>query len=82
MRLISSLPPHSFLFLLSMASAQTSVCSCCLVPIADLVTDPQSSFVCRYSKDYKFRPAASPVVTERLKDGRIRLRGAHVGHDL
>jgi hypothetical protein len=30
----------------------------------------------RYSKDYKFRPAASPVVTEHLKDGRMRLRGA------
>lgn len=30
----------------------------------------------RYSKDYKFRPAASPVITEQLKDGRVRLRGA------
>ena len=30
----------------------------------------------RYSKDYKFRPAASPVITEYLKDGRMRLRGA------
>ena len=30
----------------------------------------------RYSKDYKFRPAASPVITETLKDGRVRLRGA------
>ncbi|KAF8815873.1 hypothetical protein BYT27DRAFT_7070835, partial [Phlegmacium glaucopus] len=30
----------------------------------------------RYSKDYKFRPAASPVITEALKDGRVRLRGA------
>ncbi|EPQ50382.1 hypothetical protein GLOTRDRAFT_118339 [Gloeophyllum trabeum ATCC 11539] len=30
----------------------------------------------RYSKEYKFRPAASPVVTETLKDGRVRLRGA------
>lgn len=30
----------------------------------------------RYSKDYKFRPAASPVVTETLRDGRVRLRGA------
>lgn len=30
----------------------------------------------RYSKDYKFRPAASPVITETLKDGRMRLRGA------
>ncbi|TCD63947.1 hypothetical protein EIP91_004757 [Steccherinum ochraceum] len=31
----------------------------------------------RYSKEYKFRPAASPIVTERLKDGRVRVRGAH-----
>jgi hypothetical protein len=30
----------------------------------------------RYSKEFKFRPAASPVITERLKDGRVRLRGA------
>jgi hypothetical protein len=30
----------------------------------------------RYSKDYKFRPAASPIITETLKDGRLRLRGA------
>ncbi|KAL5531005.1 hypothetical protein ACEPAG_3881 [Sanghuangporus baumii] len=30
----------------------------------------------RYSEDYRFRPAASPVVTETLKDGRIRIRGA------
>lgn len=31
----------------------------------------------RYSKEFKYRPAASPVITERLRDGRIRLRGAH-----
>ncbi|KAG1827969.1 hypothetical protein EV424DRAFT_1345118 [Suillus variegatus] len=31
----------------------------------------------RYSKDYKYRPAASPVITERLKDGVVRLRGAY-----
>jgi hypothetical protein len=30
----------------------------------------------RYSKEFKFRPAASPIITETLKDGRIRLRGA------
>ncbi|RXW15152.1 hypothetical protein EST38_g10701 [Candolleomyces aberdarensis] len=29
-----------------------------------------------YSKEHKYRPAASPVITETLKDGRIRLRGA------
>ncbi|KZP02637.1 hypothetical protein FIBSPDRAFT_826379 [Athelia psychrophila] len=36
----------------------------------------------RYSKEHKFRPAASPVVTEKLKDGRVRLRGAHINHGL
>ncbi|KAJ7575524.1 hypothetical protein C8J56DRAFT_971476 [Mycena floridula] len=30
----------------------------------------------RYSKEHKFRPAASPVVTETLSDGRVRVRGA------
>ncbi|KAJ7758313.1 hypothetical protein B0H16DRAFT_1313977, partial [Mycena metata] len=30
----------------------------------------------RYSKQYKYRPAASPIVTETLKDGRVRVRGA------
>lgn len=30
----------------------------------------------RYSKEFKYRPAASPIITETLKDGRIRLRGA------
>ncbi|KAI5117665.1 hypothetical protein M0805_009698 [Coniferiporia weirii] len=29
-----------------------------------------------YSKDHKFRPAASPVITGTLKDGRLRLHGA------
>lgn len=36
----------------------------------------KGSDACRYSKEYKFRPAASPIITERLKDGRTRLRGA------
>ena len=35
--------------------------------------------VCRYSDEFKYRPAASPVITDYLKDGRIRLRGASVG---
>lgn len=30
----------------------------------------------RYSDEFKYRPAASPVITEHLPDGRIRLRGA------
>ncbi|KAJ7678442.1 hypothetical protein B0H14DRAFT_3908502 [Mycena olivaceomarginata] len=30
----------------------------------------------RYSKVFKYRPAASPIVTETLKDGRVRFRGA------
>ncbi|KAJ6537406.1 hypothetical protein DFH09DRAFT_992106 [Mycena vulgaris] len=30
----------------------------------------------RYSKEFKYRPAASPIITETLKDGRLRVRGA------
>ncbi|KAJ7143217.1 hypothetical protein C8R43DRAFT_579784 [Mycena crocata] len=30
----------------------------------------------RYSKEFKYRPAASPIITETLKDGRMRVRGA------
>jgi len=30
----------------------------------------------RYSKQHKYRPAASPIVYEKLKDGRTRVRGA------
>ncbi|KAI9056771.1 hypothetical protein FKP32DRAFT_1638628 [Trametes sanguinea] len=37
---------------------------------------PKVIHASRYSKEYKFRPAASPVITERLKDGRVRVRGA------
>jgi hypothetical protein len=33
----------------------------------------------RYSEEFKYRPAASPVITETLKDGRLRIRGASVG---
>ncbi|KAG8897030.1 hypothetical protein FRB99_008506 [Tulasnella sp. 403] len=39
----------------------------------------------RYSNKYKFRPAASPVVTETLRDGTLLVRGAfrnpYVEHD-
>ncbi|KAI9001461.1 hypothetical protein BD414DRAFT_34824 [Trametes punicea] len=38
--------------------------------------EPKVIHASRYSKEYKFRPAASPIITERLKDGRIRVRGA------
>ncbi|KAG5653666.1 hypothetical protein H0H81_011418 [Sphagnurus paluster] len=37
---------------------------------------PQIIYATRYSKEHKFRPAASPIITETLKDGRIRIRGA------
>ncbi|KAJ9117135.1 hypothetical protein QFC24_006594 [Naganishia onofrii] len=37
---------------------------------------PNVIYASRYSDEYKFRPAASPVITETLPDGRIRLRGA------
>lgn len=30
----------------------------------------------RYSNEYKYRPAASPIITETLIDGRTKLRGA------
>lgn len=30
----------------------------------------------RYSEEFKYRPAASPIITETLKDGRTRIRGA------
>ncbi|KAF8837989.1 hypothetical protein BDN67DRAFT_972198 [Paxillus ammoniavirescens] len=39
--------------------------------------EPNVVHASRYSKEYKYRPAASPIVTERLKDGRTRLRGAY-----
>ncbi|KAK0475704.1 hypothetical protein IW261DRAFT_453195 [Armillaria novae-zelandiae] len=34
-------------------------------------------YATRYSDQYKFRPAASPIVTETLKGGGTRLRGAN-----
>lgn len=36
----------------------------------------------RYSKQYKFRPAASPVITETLKDGRTKVFGGRPGDDM
>ncbi|KAG5650667.1 hypothetical protein H0H81_011444 [Sphagnurus paluster] len=36
----------------------------------------QVIYASRYSKDYKFRPAASPIITETLKDGCVRIHGA------
>ncbi|KAI0049856.1 hypothetical protein FA95DRAFT_1488372 [Auriscalpium vulgare] len=38
--------------------------------------EPEVVHADRYSKTHKFRPAASPIITEALKDGRVRLRGA------
>ncbi|KAJ7638153.1 hypothetical protein B0H17DRAFT_849966, partial [Mycena rosella] len=37
---------------------------------------PKVVHATRYSKEFKYRPAASPVLTETLKDGRLRVRGA------
>ncbi|KAH7333584.1 hypothetical protein B0J17DRAFT_675989 [Rhizoctonia solani] len=42
---------------------------------------PEIIYADRYSHEYKFRPAASPIITEKLKDGRIRIRG-HDSRDL
>lgn len=38
-----------------------------------------TQLILSYSDEFKYRPAASPVITEHLKDGRIRLRGASIG---
>lgn len=35
--------------------------------------------ICRYSDQHRYRPAGSPVITETLKDGRLRIRGANIG---
>ena len=40
---------------------------------------PKTPLTGRYSEEHRYRPAASPVITEYLKDGRIRLRGASPG---
>ena len=45
-------------------------------PIASLLQLTWLVLTFRYSKEHKFRPAASPVITERLPDGRLRVRGA------
>ncbi|ESK82180.1 hypothetical protein Moror_14460 [Moniliophthora roreri MCA 2997] len=37
---------------------------------------PEIIYAKRYSKEFKYRPAASPIITETLEDGRIRIRGA------
>jgi len=47
-----------------------------LTNLLNAKTKPKVIHASRYSKEYRFRPAASPVVTETLKDGRTRLRGA------
>lgn len=41
------------------------------------ISQPKTIHADRYSKEFKYRPAASPVITERLKDGVVRLRGAY-----
>lgn len=47
---------------------------CVLVPIYVLIVILTDEY--RYSEEFKFRPAASPIITETLRDGRTRLRGA------
>ncbi|KAF9218836.1 hypothetical protein BS17DRAFT_719406 [Gyrodon lividus] len=42
--------------------------------------NPNIIHASRYSKEFKYRPAASPIITERLKDGKVRLRGAYPTH--
>ncbi|KIM21125.1 hypothetical protein M408DRAFT_333638 [Serendipita vermifera MAFF 305830] len=36
----------------------------------------------RYSKEHRFRPAASPIITEVLPDGRKKIKGARHGDDI
>ncbi|GJE85637.1 hypothetical protein PsYK624_017160 [Phanerochaete sordida] len=38
--------------------------------------NPDVVYASRYSKEHKFRPAASPIITERMADGRLKVRGA------
>ncbi|KAF8900278.1 hypothetical protein CPB84DRAFT_1709090 [Gymnopilus junonius] len=45
-------------------------------PLLEGKKDSKVIYASRYSKDHLFRPAASPVVTETLRNGRIRIRGA------
>ncbi|KDQ10961.1 hypothetical protein BOTBODRAFT_35729 [Botryobasidium botryosum FD-172 SS1] len=40
--------------------------------------EPEIIYADRYSKEHKYRPAASPIITETLKDGRIRIRGDYI----
>ncbi|KAI9633971.1 uncharacterized protein MKK02DRAFT_38642 [Dioszegia hungarica] len=40
---------------------------------------PRVIYAQRYSEEFKYRPAASPIITETLKDGRLRIRGASLG---
>jgi hypothetical protein len=47
-----------------------------VVAYASQTSHPDVVYAQRYSKEFKYRPAASPIVTERLKDGRTRVRGA------
>ncbi|KAK4689856.1 hypothetical protein P7C73_g223, partial [Tremellales sp. Uapishka_1] len=51
------------------------------VPVPSLPTPPSAigNEPRSYSDEFKYRPAASPVITEYLKDGRVRLRGASMG---
>ncbi|KAG6917763.1 hypothetical protein DXG01_001168 [Tephrocybe rancida] len=42
----------------------------------DANRDARIVYANRYSKEHKFRPAASPIITETMKDGRVRIRGA------
>lgn len=50
-----------------------------LPPFLPPSPSPRLPLTLRYSDEFKYRPAASPVITEYLKDGRIRLRGATPG---
>jgi hypothetical protein len=63
--------------------AQRSVTSSFLANISTffLIVDGEFGF-CRYSEQYRFRPAASPIITETLPDGRKKVRGGRHGDDI
>ncbi|KAH8113834.1 hypothetical protein DFH11DRAFT_278524 [Phellopilus nigrolimitatus] len=66
---------HRWRRLLALLALSALLCFA-LAVLRPPAAQPKVVYANRYSKEHRFRPAASPIVTERLKDGRTRLRGA------
>lgn len=62
---------------MSFVSQGVTLCGTFDFKLIHLIQYPQF----RYSPEFKYRPAASPVVREKLKDGRTRIRGGRPGDD-